>query len=284
MKEVLRCPKDEENWGKLQKLRDVILLVTQGIRTFVLESAEDAAELAGAVLRGPDVDDNHYTSIGTGTWIPPGSRLYLEKHEAKSIKDKVRYDARRDFLVDRIRAARPDTQIQVLTRPFGTHLSPPVDPFVKVLADERNSLNVCAHKAKPQLPQNDPHAILDYMLLVLWDALFLDQCIGWTQQNVTNLTVDRTLELGRYFRLGLEVGEEGIFTGLCAMHSAANISCVSRKGLVCSVISSVSRIGLACVDKGMIQNSKVVDRSKAFVLIVREFTLRPRNKCCQCNF
>ena len=230
MKELLRCPKDEENWGRLQQLREAILLIVQGIRTFNLESAEEASELAGAICCGQDVDPSHYTSIGSGTWIPPGSRLHLDEREVQYIKDTVRSDARRDFLVERIRASRPGTQIQVLTRPFGTQLHPPVDPFVKVLADKRNSFQVCAQRAKPQLPENDPQAILDYLLLVLWDALFLDQCIRWTQQKVTNLTVDRTLELGRYFRLGLEVGKEGIFTGLCAMHLAASFGCLSRKG------------------------------------------------------
>ena len=245
MKDLLRCPKDEENWGKLQQLREVVLLIVQGIRTFTLESAEEAYELKAAICCGHLADPNHYTSIGSGTWIPPGSRIHLDEREAQHIKDTVRSEARRDFLAERIKASRPGTQIQVLTRPFGTQLHPPVDPFVKVLADKRNSFRVCAQRAKPQLPENDPQAILDYLLLVLWDALFLDQCIRWTQQKVTNLSVDRTLELGRYFRLGLNVGEEGIFTGLCAMHVAAIISCLlMRAASVVELIQS-SRLVLA---------------------------------------
>ena len=229
VKELLRCPKDEENWGKLQQLREVILLIVQGIRTFTLESAEEASELKGAICSGHLVDSNHYNSIGSGTWIPPGSRLHLDEREVQHM-NTFRSDARRDVLAEWILALRPGTQIQVLTRPFGSQLHPPVDPFVKVLADKRKSFQMCARRAKPQLPENDPQAILDYMLLVLWDALFLDQCIRWTQQKVTNLPVDHTLELGRYFRLGLNVGQEGIFTGLCAMHAAAIVGCLSRKG------------------------------------------------------
>ena len=163
MKDLLRCPKDEENWGKLQQLREVILLIVQGIRTFTLESAEEAYELKAAICCGHLVDPSHYTSIGGGTWIPPGSRIHLDEREAQHIKDTVRSEARRDFLAERIKASRPGTQIQVLTRPFGTQLHPPVDPFVKVLADKRNSFQVCAQRAKPQLPENDPQAILDYL-------------------------------------------------------------------------------------------------------------------------
>ena len=74
---------------------------------------------------------------------------------------------------------------------------------------------------------------------------FLDQCIRWTQQKVTNLSVDRTLELGRYFRLGLNVGEEGIFTGLCAMHVAAIISCLLMRATSVMELFKSSRLVLA---------------------------------------
>ena len=90
MKDLLRCPKDEENWGKLQQLREVVLLIVQGIRTFTLESAEEAYELKGAICCGHLVDPSHYTSIGSGTWIPPGSRIHLDEREAQHIKDTVR--------------------------------------------------------------------------------------------------------------------------------------------------------------------------------------------------
>ena len=77
-------------------------------------------------------------------------------------------------------------------------------------------LKECGKRAKPQ-PADNTQAVLDQMLLTLWDAFFWDDCIRWTKQQVTNLTVDRTLTMGRYFLLGLEVGKEPLFTGLCAM-------------------------------------------------------------------
>jgi hypothetical protein len=223
VKDLLPTPKFEEKWDTLEKLRKEIVLIAQGRRTSTIDSTEEASQMAAAICQGTDNDDrsdrSSFTSIGEGVaWILPGSRLLLAKNELDDICNKVRREARRDYLVEKVRLYEPGIEIQVLTRPFGTSLAPPQDPFIKLLADERKSLKECGRRAKPSpLDENDPQAILDHLLLSLWDALFLDQCVSWTKQNVTNLPVDHTFELARYFNIGFEVSKEGLYTGMCAI-------------------------------------------------------------------
>ena len=56
--------------------------------------------------------------------------------------------------------------------------------------------------------------VLDRLLLSLWDALFLSQCIQWTEDNVANLASDEANELGRWFLRGQTVGTKPIFDGI----------------------------------------------------------------------
>ena len=61
------------------------------------------------------------------------------------------------------------------------------------------------------------------------DALFLDQCIGWSEQKVANLPHVQAPELGKWFMKGQAIGERPIFDGMCAMcgtllHGEANLN------------------------------------------------------------
>ena len=248
VKAILRTPKDEDDWGKLQKLRREIVLVAQGLRKSTLDTTEEVAQLANAIINGHDAEHSTpYNSIGPGTsWITPGSLLLLDEDDAAHIQATVYQEARRDYLVEKVRRARPGTEIRVLTRPlYHRGLAPPDDYFLKFIANERMSLKECGRRAKPQ-PADGTQAVLDQMLLTLWDALFLDDCIRWTKQQVTNLTVDRTLTMARYFIMGLEVGKEPLFTGLCAM--CANLlygSCSGRGISNCRAGHPIDKHGVA---------------------------------------
>ena len=223
VKDLLPNPKAEGNWNTLQQLRKEIVLIAQGRRIATIDSPEEADTLASAICRGPDSRDNNdrafFTSIGEGVhWIPPGSRLLLSECDLNHIYDTVRREARRDHLVGKVRLFEPGTQFEVLTRPFGTDLAPPQDYFIKLMADDRKTLRQCGRKAKPKpLNDNDPQAILDHMLLALWDALHLDDCIRWTNTGVANLPVEYTLELARYFNLGQDLSNEPVYSGMCAL-------------------------------------------------------------------
>lgn len=230
VKAILRVPADEDNWDRLRELRDEIVQIAQGIRTSTLDTAEEIADLATAIGNGHDpIHSIPFNSVGDGVlWIPAGSLLLLDKDLFSYIKCTVHHEKRRAYLSEHIRKLQPGTEIKVLTRPlYHRKLAPPADYFLKYLANTELSLAACGKRAKPQ-PAEGTQAVLDHMLLTLWDALFLDDCIRWTKQKVTNLTVGYTLVLTKYFLMGLEVGKEPLFTGLCAM--CANLLYGSASG------------------------------------------------------
>ena len=230
VKAILRVPADEDSWDRLRELRDEIIQITQGIRTSTLDTAEEIADLATAIDNGHDpIHSIPFNSVGDGVlWIPAGSLLLLDKDLFSYIKCTVHHEKRRAYLSEHIRKLQPGTEIKVLTRPlYHRKLAPPADYFLKYLANTELSLAACGKRAKPQ-PAEGTQAVLDHMLLTLWDALFLDDCIRWTKQKVTNLTVGYTLVLTKYFMMGLEVGKEPLFTGLCAM--CANLLYGSASG------------------------------------------------------
>ena len=91
----------------------------------------------------------------------------------------------------------------------------PMDDFCWKLASDRRVVQAIARSWRPKALTIEE--MLDRLLLALWDALFLAQCIRWSTQNVANLYVDETPELARWFMLGQSVGSGAIFDGICAM-------------------------------------------------------------------
>ncbi len=165
-------------------------------------------------------DPNHWNVVGPGVdWIAPGSWLHLDQGQVDYINETQRKEDRRDFLAQKIAISDTGLQIRVLTRPLASDLAPPHDQFAKVMANwkKHKSLKECCRFAKPVPIPQDPQAVLDRMLLVLWDALHLDQCLRWSAQKVCNLPVDHSLELGRWFSMGLAVSKDALFSGMCAM-------------------------------------------------------------------
>ena len=58
-----------------------------------------------------------------------------------------------------------------------------------------------AASAKFKRPSEEE--LLDRLLLVLYDALFLDKCLDWTAKQVSNLHSGETPQIARYFLKGL---------------------------------------------------------------------------------
>ena len=134
VKAIFRTPTDEDDWGKLQKLRREIVLVAQGLRKSTLDTSEEVAQLANAINNGHDSEHSTpYNSIGGDiAWIPPGSLLLLDDKDASHIQATVYQEYRRDHLVEKVRQTRPGTEIRVLTRPlYHRGLAPPEDYFLK---------------------------------------------------------------------------------------------------------------------------------------------------------
>ena len=240
IKDLLRSPKDELNWATLERLRASTLLVVQGVRRSTLDTEEERRDLAAAISSA--TDETHWNIIGSGVeWIQPGSWLHLDQDQADYINQEIPKVQRRDFLAQKIAISDQGLQIQVLTRPLlSESLAPPHDQFAKVMANwkKHKSLKECCRFAKPFPIPEDPQAVLDRMLLVLWDALHLDQCLRWSTQKVCNLPVDHCLELGRWFSLGLTVSKDAVFSGMCAM--CRPLSCIVPLWFVFAVVAVFS--------------------------------------------
>ncbi len=219
IKNLLRGPEDEENWSVLRKVRREIVLLAQGLKKSTLDTEDEIQELASAVSSATVGDSWNTLGKAVGSWIPKGARLHLNDEDTEHIEGRVHVDSRRDFLIEKVRHFEVGTVVHVLTMPFGTALAPPAEHFAKLMADKPKSLKEIARRAKPApLKEGDAQAVLNRMLLVLWDALHFDACLRWTKLNVENLPVDRTLEIARYFVAGLDANsKEGRFICLCAM-------------------------------------------------------------------
>ncbi len=219
IKNLLRCPKDEGNWSVLQKVRDEIALLVQGLKKSTLDTEEEIHEFAAALSSATAADSCNTIGEAAGPWIPKGARLHLNSKDTEHIEGDVHMDSRQGFLVAKVRRFEVGTVVHVLTMPFGTALAPPAEPFADLTADKKKTLKDIASRAKPApLKEGDPQAILDRMLLVLRGALHFDACLRWTKQKVANLPIDRTLDIARCFVSGLDASsKEDLFTGLCAM-------------------------------------------------------------------
>ena len=209
IKDTLRGPDDEESWPRLELLRRNIVRCILGERSIRLDE-ESAADVAGALERSrPGRCIKQYVDeIGPECrHAPEGSRLLVT----------VRLP-RRGTLADSRAATAAAVRklvgeaVPVHTRPLGTIREPPADDFAAMLLRDPKSFTLRGLSAELSLSKP---AVLDKMLLVLWDALFLDQCETWVQQEVTNLPADETPELARWFLKGLAVGDTPLFDGMC---------------------------------------------------------------------
>ena len=134
-----------------------------------------------------------------------------------------RMDDQRRHVAFTIRKLADGAQVRVKTRPRQTPRAATMDPFSGSLFENNMSLQELAQAQGLSIEE-----VLDRLLLSLWDALFLSQCIQWTEDNVANLASDEANELGRWFLRGQAVGTKPIFDGMCAMCGALLFGSESR--------------------------------------------------------
>ena len=199
VKAILKCPQDETDLEKLEELRLVIIDELQGADTVLLETPEQIEAIAAAIERSTGdtkfVDELAFDCPG----VPAFSRVRLkEEHKSKTETATA------------IRSLEPNDLLPILTRPFGTKREPLTDNFGRKLVQTR--VRKLAHELHLEVD-----AIMDKLLLCLWDALFLEQCVKWSAAGVANLNEDETPELARYFQKGYRVGSKPIFDGICSM-------------------------------------------------------------------
>ena len=89
------------------------------------------------------------------------------------------------------------------------------DPFAREVVSDmsRNIKRIADNWAPTALSAEE---VLDYLLLVLHDALFLQQSDEWTREGKANLRADDTLDLAHWFLKGQSAGAKPMFDGICA--------------------------------------------------------------------
>ncbi len=202
VKAILQCPEDELDWEKIERLRHEVCRIVEQRREVFFENAEEIEAVAKAIescgSRG------FHDEVGPDCKLPIGSRVELGLSTRSSIA------VRRRRVASKVRALKENDALVVLLRPIGTKRQPPLDPFCRELFSKK-SIRTIASESSLSI-----ESTLDRMLLSLWDALFLAQCDGWSNDGVANMEAYETFELARYFILGSNVGQRPILDAICA--------------------------------------------------------------------
>ena len=207
---IMRKPADEKSWTKLEQLRRVIVAEVECERELHFTKAE--LELLAASIRTnrshqktfPD-EVGRYTRSDSLHPVPKGSRVLLRNGTSGS----------KAAVLDLLSITREYEPLRIKLRPAGTKREQTLDDFGTTIRDSTESIQEIS--ATQHISQEE---CLDRMLLVLWDALMLNMCEVWTRGNVANLHVCEAPQLARYFCLGLQVGSNPLFDGVCAMCGA----------------------------------------------------------------
>jgi len=211
VKNVLRKPDDENDWGKLEALRRIICSELQGELNVTFESRDELNDLVNAIEANESKKHPNELGAGCGKALP-GWRILGEAEECTN-KAQV---------VEAICALPDETvTLQFLTRPIETELAPPMDDTAKALFTESALKDLASDRELSQ------QGLLDAMLLVLFDALFLNQCKRWTKNDVANFQSTECMELARWFLRGHQCSSKALFDGICSqcgsfLHGASN--------------------------------------------------------------
>ena len=204
IKQIFRCPADEDKWEKLEEARLAIARIIQGERDVDIECARDVDEITEALRRSSSV---YPDALAGHDRFPDGSRILAEEPPSDlSITEQ------RAMICTALSKSGVGNTISIRTRPLTSN--PPIDNFAKAIVDPALTVKVIA--ASKKIDASTQEAILDRLLLVLFDALFLDASLTWTARNVSNLHCSETLPIAKYFLRGLSVGDAPLFSGMCA--------------------------------------------------------------------
>ena len=203
LKQIFRCPAHEDNWERLEQARLAIARIIQGERDVEIECKEDADDFIAALQRSSSVFPD---ALAGHDRFPDGSRMLVEQPPSDlSIVEQ------RAMICTAISESVGKT-VTVRTRPLSSN--PPIDTFAKAVVDP--AMNVKVMAASRKISASTTEALLDKLLLVCFDALFLDAALTWTARNVSNLHCSETLPIAKYFMRGLAVGDKPLFNGMCA--------------------------------------------------------------------
>ena len=207
---VLRKPNDETSWSKLEEVRKAVASEIQCERQLHF-TTEELAALRDAILENRSRQRNFSDEVGRFERgggldpVPTGSRILLTEGR----------NGTADEVLDLLSATKEYEPLRIQLRPIGTKREQTLDEFGKLICTSNDSIKDIA--AARRISKEE---CLDKMLLVLWDALMLTMCEGWTRSDVANMHVCEAPQLARYFCLGLHMGSNPLFDGICAMCGA----------------------------------------------------------------
>ena len=207
---VLRKPSDETSWTKLEEVRKAVVAEIQCERQFhftsdELEGLQKSIRVNSSRQRCFDDEVGKFERKGGLDPVPTGSRILVTQGR----------NGTADEVLDLLSMTTEYEPLRIQLRPLGTKREQTLDEFGKLLCvRDQHIKDIAATKRMSK------EECLDKMLLVLWDALMLTMCEGWTRGNVANMHVCEAPQLARYFVLGLQVGANPLFDGICAMCGA----------------------------------------------------------------
>jgi len=149
---------------------------------------------------------------GDGARVVVDEKDWCELQRLPTPEDKCR------AVADLIRRQHVGAHVPIWQHAIESKVPPPLTEETALIL-QHSKRGVCAEDIamkwhKGTLTQEQ---YLDKLLVVLWDALFFAQCRRWTKRTVANLKSDEVPQIGRHFLMGVDVGSEPIFNGLCSM-------------------------------------------------------------------
>ena len=197
--QILRCPADEIEWGKLEHVREAIESEMQDETTMFL-SKEERAKLADVIQRSTSrIHPDELTEEFAG--LPVGTRVVVETHRALQQKPKrAQIDAARLKTVTAVRNLPDNAAVRVLKRPFdrakstlGFEIDPMGCEICQYGRDRKSLVSIAEENGYTQ------QEALDRMLLPLYDALLLRMALQWSKDGVTNLHVCQVYEVAKWW-------------------------------------------------------------------------------------
>ena len=158
VKDIMRCSKDEVSMPKLELLLNAIRQEIEAETTIYFTSEQEVEQIANAIERCKS--KQFYDEVAEGSRLPAGARLMIEANESTLIKN-------RKAVAELVRSIEIGKALKVKMRPLGTCRQPPLDTFGRQIME-------IPYKMVRQLSAGSSvEEVRDKMLLVLWDALFL---------------------------------------------------------------------------------------------------------------
>ena len=210
VKDILRCPADEEKWPKLKLLCEAVRNEIERVEDVYLNSEADIERLALAVEGC--VSEHFGDEVGSGFKpIPKGSRLQFDEPDAATPIATWRSET-----AALVRGLHVGTAVNVKLRPMGTCRQPPLDGFAKKELMKSSRKGGPPRRFETVAQGRSVQKMRDLLLIALSDALFLTACEHWTLSDKANTSAADAWELGWWFNRGQELGSRPLFNGICA--------------------------------------------------------------------